>query len=96
MHYCGAMAQCRITLELEANLLNKESLLTPEEAAELLKVSKASVLRLVKVGKLPASRLGRRTIRIRADSLARLIMEATGQAKPPLVIGAEMPGGGPQ
>lgn len=78
-HYCVLVLQwyhVEICFGMEETVENKESLLTPDEAATLLNVSKVSVLRLVKAGKLPASRLGRRTIRIRPDAVSQLIEEA--------------------
>jgi excisionase family DNA binding protein len=43
------------------------------EAAEILAVSVKTVRRYVAVGELDAVRLGRRTIRIKAESIDRLI-----------------------
>lgn len=61
-------------------MLDKESLLTPDEAASLLKMSKVTVLRWVKSGRLPASRLGRNVLRIRRDSVERLLLESAANA----------------
>ena len=38
--------------------------LTPKEAAELLKVDRLTVYRMVKDGQLPAARIGQRGLRI--------------------------------
>ncbi len=45
------------------------------EAAEILAVSVKTVRRYIAAGELDAVRLGRRTIRIRIDSLDRIIEE---------------------
>jgi excisionase family DNA binding protein len=45
------------------------------EAAEILAVSVKTVRRYIAVGELDAVRLGRRTIRVRVDSLDRIIDE---------------------
>jgi len=45
------------------------------EAAEILAVSVKSVRRYIAAGELDAVRLGRRTIRVRVDSLDRIIDE---------------------
>jgi PAS domain S-box-containing protein/excisionase family DNA binding protein len=49
--------------------------LTISEVAALLGVSRVSVWRWVRDGRLPASRLGRRTVRIRRDALERALAE---------------------
>jgi excisionase family DNA binding protein len=61
-------------------MIDMESLLTPDEAASLLKMSKVTVLRWVKSGRLPASRLGRNVLRIRRDSVERLLLESAANA----------------
>ena len=76
-HYCVLILQwyyvC-ILWERRWTLQNKEPrLLTPDDVAARLQVSKASILRLVKAGKLPASRLGRRTIRITEAAVDALV-----------------------
>lgn len=43
------------------------------EAAEILAVSTKTVRRYIAAGELDAVRLGRRTIRVRAESIERLI-----------------------
>ena len=45
------------------------------EAAEILAVSVKTVRRCIAAGELDAVRLGRRTIRVRVDSLERIIDE---------------------
>lgn len=45
------------------------------EAAEILAVSVKTVRRYIAAGELDAVRLGRRTIRVRVDSLDRIIEE---------------------
>ena len=45
------------------------------EAAEILAVSVKTVRRYIAAGELDAVRLGRRTIRVRVDSLDRIIDE---------------------
>src|SRR5688500_6908008 len=44
------------------------------QAAALLGVSRVSIWRWIRAGRLPASRLGHRTTRIRSDDLDRLLV----------------------
>src|SRR5437660_10942086 len=46
------------------------------EAAALFGVSRVSVWRWIRDGRLPAARLGHRTIRIKRDDLERLLVQA--------------------
>ncbi|MFN8192203.1 MAG: helix-turn-helix domain-containing protein [Nocardioidaceae bacterium] len=48
-------------------------LVTLGDAAEILAVSTKTVRRYIAAGELDAVRLGRRTIRVRVDSLDRLV-----------------------
>lgn len=48
------------------------TLLTIEEAAERLKVSKRTVSRYISSGRLPATRITRKTVRIKAADVAAL------------------------
>ena len=50
-----------------------QRLVSLAEAAEILSVSTKTVRRYIAAGDLEAVRLGRRTIRVRLDSLDRLI-----------------------
>ncbi len=47
--------------------------MSPQEVAERLGVSKETVLRLLRSGKLPAVKLGWRTWRIKRDDLDRFM-----------------------
>ena len=58
---------------MAATATSTRRLISLLEAAEILGVSVKSVRRYVAAGDLDAVRLGRRTIRIKADSLDRLI-----------------------
>lgn len=59
--------------------------LTPEEVADLLRVSKFTVYRLIESGKLPAKRISARLLRIsKKDVLAYLNQaDATKSQEPP-------------
>jgi len=51
----------------------RRTLLTAAEVAEILHVSTRSVRRLIKDGKLPIVRVGRRAVRIRPEAVETLI-----------------------
>jgi excisionase family DNA binding protein len=53
---------------------------TVAEAAALLKVSRSTVWRWIEAGRLPARRLGKRTIRIREEDLESLERPAKAEA----------------
>ncbi|MBO8170506.1 MAG: helix-turn-helix domain-containing protein [Bacillaceae bacterium] len=55
-----------------------EELLTPEEAAEILKISKYTIYEMVKRGELPATRIGRK-IRIDPRDLEMFVQSSKGQ-----------------
>ncbi len=64
------------------NLTQKEQMcekeyLTPQQAADRLKVSKQTILKMANDGELPALRLGYRTIRIPISSLDHYIHNNT-------------------
>lgn len=52
---------------------------TPEEAAEKLKVGKATIMRWLKDGKLGGVRLGHKTWRITEDDLEKFLESMRGQ-----------------
>lgn len=54
--------------------------MTVAEVAALLRVSKMTVYRLISDGELPARKIGRRTIRIPANSVRRLLPCGGGAA----------------
>jgi len=56
----------------------KDDLLTPAEAAALLKVSRHTVYRWIAEGRLPAKRYSRRVIRVRRGDAEGFISGATG------------------
>ena len=56
--------------------LEDDEILTIEDAAKLLRVSPATVWRLVRSGALPAVRVGRKAVRIRRAELASIIAPA--------------------
>lgn len=47
--------------------------LLPEEVAELLRLTKDQVLSLIQAGRIPATRLNRKHIRVNAERLARVL-----------------------
>lgn len=49
------------------------TLLTIEEAAERLKVSKRTIRRYISAGRLPATRVTRKTVRIKDADIAQLL-----------------------
>lgn len=53
-----------------------ESLLTLDEAAEKLGISKVTLWRWVKAGKLASVKLSRRVVYIRREELARFIRDS--------------------
>ncbi len=55
-----------------SNLVRSDEVLTPDEAAELLKVSKKTVLRRARLGELPAAKVGRAWRFRRSELLAYL------------------------
>ncbi len=57
-----------------------KQLLTLRGAARLLEVSPTTVLRWVRENRIPAIRLGPRTIRIRVSDIDRMLRPAFGQA----------------
>ena len=58
---------------MTAAAVTPQRLVSLSEAAEILSVSTKTVRRYIAAGDLDAVRLGRRTIRIKAESLDRLI-----------------------
>jgi excisionase family DNA binding protein len=48
-------------------------MVSPEEAASMLSVDRETILRWVKAGKLPASKLSPRLIRIRVSDIEALL-----------------------
>lgn len=50
-------------------------LVTTSEAARALRVGRGKIASLIADGRLKAVRLGRRTVRIKADSLGKLLSE---------------------
>lgn len=57
-------------------------LLTPEEAAQILKISRYTVYKLIERGEIPARRLGNRKIRIDYDSLMQYLQGDSFEKKP--------------
>ena len=53
--------------------MTSKTFLSIREAAEILSVSPTSVYRMIKAGKLPAVRIGERSLRIRAGDLDQYI-----------------------
>lgn len=61
---------------MSTNATTVPSLLTPNETAATLRVSRSTVYRMIERGDLAAVRLGRRdgaTLRVPADALARIL-----------------------
>jgi len=58
---------------------------TINEAAELLDVSRTTVWRWIREGRLPAYRAGSRTIRIRAEDLEQRVQLIEPARQPPQV-----------
>ena len=54
-----------------------QQLLTPTEAARILKISNQTVRKLISLGKLVAYKVGHRTIRIDRDSLNNYLESRT-------------------
>ncbi len=54
-----------------------QQLLTPTEAAQILKISNQTVRKLISLGKLVAYKVGHRTIRIDRDSLNNYLESRT-------------------
>ena len=52
------------------------------EAARVLGVSRMTISRWIRSGRLPAARLGHRTVRIRHDDLDQLLLEARVRHRP--------------
>lgn len=48
-------------------------MVSPQQAAEMLHVSRATVLRMIAAGKLQASRISRKTLRIRMADVEALV-----------------------
>ena len=68
------------------------------EAAALLGVSRVSVWRWISSGRLPVSRLGHRTVRIRRQDIEQIMQSPPGnepRAKPPFVYRAAAPAAQP-
>ncbi|WP_395095206.1 helix-turn-helix domain-containing protein [Armatimonas sp.] len=64
-----------------------EDWLTIKEAAEMLKLSEHTVRDQVRLGKIPATKLGHRTVRVRrADIEALLLREKGGVWGPPVKL----------
>ena len=64
-------------------------LLTVEEAADILRVSRPTIRRWVKAGRLPAIRVGPRHLRIRRGELTRVEKRATPETPSASGEGAE-------
>jgi excisionase family DNA binding protein len=58
--------------------MRNEGLLTVEEAAEWLTVSKPTLWRLIRGGEIPVVRMARRTIRLRLTDLENYIEKHSG------------------
>ncbi len=61
----------------------EDELLTIEEAANILKVSKVQIYRLWKKGELPVVRMGRRYTRIRRQDIDAFIQRHTDKGGRP-------------
>lgn len=59
--------------------MKSDSMMTPDDVAGRLKISKATVLRLAKAGQLRALRVGKKTVRFDPAEVARFV-EAGGRA----------------
>ena len=59
--------------------MKEDPMMTPDDVAERLQVSKATVLRLAKAERLRALRVGRKTVRFDPAEVARFL-EAGGRA----------------
>ena len=55
--------------------MKKDTLMTPEEVAEALKLNRMTVYRLIKNGKLKAFKFSRKAIRIYTSDLDKFIKE---------------------
>jgi putative molybdopterin biosynthesis protein len=53
--------------------MEKGELLTVEEAAEWLSISKPTIWRIIRRGEIPVVRIGQRTIRLRLEDLEKFI-----------------------
>jgi len=61
--------------------MNKDTLLTTKQVAELLQVSPCTVRKLSGRGRLKSVKLGYRSLRFRADAIADFVREAGGHAQ---------------
>lgn len=57
--------------------------ITPREAAKLLGVTRQSITRWIKIGRLPAKRVGLRGWRIQRSDLAKVISTSEGEQDAP-------------
>jgi excisionase family DNA binding protein len=70
--------------DLPANATDERGYYTVSQAATLLGVSRVSIWRWISTGRIPASRLGHRTVRIQRQDLERLPVQiAPGKSRPP-------------
>jgi len=53
--------------------MDSQKLLTVDQVAEILQVSRTTIYRRIKAGELPAVKLGRRQVRIRQEDLEAYI-----------------------
>src|SRR5260370_19943430 len=61
------------------------------EVAALLGVSRVSVWRWIRSGRLPVSRLGHRTVRVKRDDLVRIVRPSRQSSAPAPVLIADVP-----
>src|SRR5216684_444532 len=59
------------------------------EVAALLGVSRVSVWRWISSGRLPVSRLGHRTVRVKRDDLVKIVRPSPKSAPPTPLVAAE-------
>jgi len=71
------MPQCCAFGKTEYNTVMPYSCLSPSEVAQLLGVSRSSVLRLIRSGALASIRVGPRTIRVSVAELERFVETRT-------------------
>lgn len=69
-----------VDIATEKCTIETVNVLTPEQVAERVQVNKATVLRWIKAGRLPAVKLGHKTIRIEEADLERFLKGGKGKS----------------
>jgi excisionase family DNA binding protein len=72
-------------IAISADAVGERTGYSISQTAALLGVSRVTVSRWIRAGRLPASRLGHRTVRIRYEDLERLLLETRSDGPGPWV-----------